>query len=682
MPAEQALAEARKRSGPSHGSGGGGHLAFRARLEESAAFLGPVALIGGLALAGGGYELSDRHVAGLVVWLVVVGLLVLGVASRAILARPFYWAAGLILGLAIWSALSSLWSGSVELSVAEADRVLVYLGVFLAAFLLAQTDQRRQRFGEGIGVAITGVVLLALATRLLPHVFSLSAEDTSGSRLFYPLHYWNANALFCAMAVPLLLWLSRRSLVGFLRPLAAGAIPPVVLTLYFTYSRGGILVIVVATACLLALSSDRLWMLGTVLIGAICSVPSLLYVGTHPSIGNFVPDGSLVGEGLVTLLLIAAGSGVAAALFLAQRRAEQKRGATVARALAISRDRRVLRGIGIATLVVLVVLGIAVGGRAWNKFSSADLGVTAAGTGHIGEVTSGGRVQFWEVALEAFGEKPLLGTGAGTYQFSWNQHRPLDMVVHNAHSLYLQPLAELGVVGGALVLGMVLFLLWVGFSAWRAASGRQRELYAVLLSVSLAFAVGSAFDWFWQIAGVGAVFFLTSGALVAARCAQIWHADGERPLRQRSALTVAGLAIAWLSMLALVGPLLVDYELTASNNAVVAGNPYNAVEHANTARSIEPWAASPYRQLGLLAEAQGVTAEERGDQAVAQSEYAEAIHRLDQAIARENNNWTLYFDRGRAEYRAGDEAAAQADLAEAKRLNPLEACLGEGFESC
>jgi hypothetical protein len=682
MPAEQALAEARKRSGPSHGSGDGGHLAFRARLEESAAFLGPVALIGGLALAGGGYELSDRHVAGLIVWLVIVGLLVLGVASRAILARPFYWATGLILGLAIWSALSSLWSGSVELSVTEADRVLVYLGVFLAAFLLAQTDQRRQRFGEGIGIGITGVVLLALATRLLPHVFSLSAEDTSGSRLFYPLHYWNANALFCAMAVPLLLWLSRRSLVAFLRPFAAGAIPLVVLTLYFTYSRGGILVVVVATACLLALSSDRLWMLGTVLIGAICSVPSLLYVGTHSSIGNFVSDGSLVGEGLVTLLLILAGSAVAVALFWAQRRAEQKRGAAVARALAISRDRRVLRGIGIAILVVLVVLGITVGSRAWSKFSSADLGVSAAGTAHISEVTSGGRVQFWEVALEAFGEKPLLGHGAGTYQFSWNQLRPIAMPVKDAHSLYLQPLAELGVLGGALVIGMVLFLLWVGVSAWRAASGRQRELYAVLLSISLAFALGAAFDWFWEIADVGAVFFLATGALVAARCAQIWHADGERPLRQRSGLTVAGLAIAWLSMLALIGPLLVNYELTASNNAIAAGNAFNAVEHANTARSIEPWAASPYRQLGLLAEAQGEAAAEQGDEATAKIEYAEAIHRYDQAISHENDNWALYFDRARAEHRSGDEEAAQADLTEAKRLNPLEACLAEGFEGC
>jgi O-antigen ligase len=673
MPAEQALAEARRRSGPSHGAGNDAHLVFRARLEEGAAFLGPVALIGGLALAGGGYELDDRHVAGLIVWLVVVALLVLGAAGRAILARPFHWASGLILGLAVWSAISSLWSGSVELSVAEVDRVLVYLGIFLAAFLVAQTDRRRQRFGEGIAVAVVGVVLLALASRLLPHVFDLSSEKSNGSRLFYPLQYWNAVGLFCAMSGPLLLWLSRRAEAGALRAFGAGAIPSIVLALYFTFSRGGILVLVVATALLLVLSPDRLWMLGTIVVGALCGVPAILYAASHSYIANNAPGSQLASQGLVTLLILAAGTAVALAVFWAQRRSERGHGANVTRALAISRDPRVLRGIGIAVLVVLVIGGIAFGGRAWHKFASADVGeVSAAGNAHLGEVTSGGRVQFWEVALEAFGEKPILGHGAGTYQFSWNQDRPLAMVVHNAHSLYLQAFAELGIVGGVLVLAMVLFLLWTGFAAWRAASGRQRELYAVLLAVAFAFALGAAFDWFWQIAGVGAVFFLATGALVAARCGQVWRARSSEGAREgqvpRYGLVIAGLAVAWLSMLALVGPLLVDHEINQSTKLAQEEKIPNAIEHADTARKIEPWAASPYRQLGLLAELQG--------------DYPEAIHRYDQAIDRESNNWTLYYIRARAEHAAGQKAAAAADLAEAQRLNPLEECLTKGYEGC
>ena len=675
MPAEQALAEARRRTGPS----GGGHLAFRARLEESAAFLAPVALIGGLALAGGGYELSDRHVAGLIVWLVVVALLVLGAAGRALIARPFFWASGLILGLAIWSAISSLWSGSIELSVTEADRVLVYLGVFLAAFLLAQTDQRRQRFGEGIAFAITGVILLSLASRLLPGVFDLSAEVSGGPKLRYPLVYWNAIGIFCAMAGPLLLWMSRRSLVTGLRWAAAGVIPAVLLALYLTYSRGGIAVLVVSTVLLLALSRDRLWMLATVLCGVLGALPAVLYVGSHNPIANNVQESTLNGEGLVTLALIAAGTLLALALYWAVRRAEQRPPRPVTRALELSRDKRVLRGIGIVALLALVVAGIAVGGRAWDRFSSADLAVPAQPGEHLGEVSSGGRVQFWEVALEAFGEEPLLGHGAGTYQFSWDQHRPLNMTVHNAHSLYLQPLAELGILGGILTLAMVLVLLGVGVSAWRGASGRQRELYAVLLSVSLAFALGAAFDWFWQIAVIGSVFFMATGALVAARCGQLWRARAAarararieadaNPESRRFGLTIVGLAVAWLTMLALIGPLLVDHEIHESNSAAGRQELESAVSHAETARSIEPWAATPYLQLGLLAQAKG--------------EYPLAIERLGEAIDREDHNWVLYYLRAKAQHLAGENKAAQTDLEEAKRLNPLETCLAEGFEAC
>jgi hypothetical protein len=160
MPAEQALRKAQRKAGPGRGHGSRGSESWRARLEESAALIIPVLLLFGLALAGGGFELSDRHVAGLATWLLVVAMLVLGGAGRIALGRTFYLATGLIAALALFSALSSSWSGSIELSVIEADRVVVYLGFFALALLLAQTEQSRQRFGEGIAIALIGVALL------------------------------------------------------------------------------------------------------------------------------------------------------------------------------------------------------------------------------------------------------------------------------------------------------------------------------------------------------------------------------------------------------------------------------------------------------------------------------------------------------------------------------------------
>ena len=55
---------------------------------------------------------------------------------------------------------------------------------------------------------------------------------------------------------------------------------------------------------------------------------------------------------------------------------------------------------------------------------------------------------------------------------------------------------------------------------------------------------------------------------------------------------------------------------------------------------------------------------------------------MGQAIDREEGNWVLYYLRARIEHKGGNEEGARADLEEAKRLNPEEKCLEEGFEGC
>jgi O-Antigen ligase len=633
--------------------------------------ISPLVLLLGLALAGGGFDLSDRHLAGLAVWLLVVGMLALGAAGRASLGRTFYWATGLIGALALFSALSFLWSGSIELSVIEADRVLVYLGFFLAAFLIAQTGERRQRFGEGIAIALIAIALLALASRLLPDLLSVSQGSEAGARLAYPLGYWNGNGVVFGIAIGMALWLSRRAISPILRWFAVASVPAVLLALYFTYSRGGLLATAIACGCLIALSHDRLWLLATLAIGALGAVPAVLAVQGYNSLAENLDDSHIAGQGLKVMLILAAGSLLATVLFAGLERLERRQGRLTDRALAVSRNPRLLKGIALGAALLAIAAALAVGGRAWDQFSSPDLQPPSSSAAHITQLSGNGRDEFWRVAVDAFEEKPVLGHGAGTYRLSWYQLRDEAVPNTDAHSLYLQAFAELGLVGGLLVLALVGTILWTGFAAWRGAQGVRRDLYAALLGACLAFAVCSAIDWFWQIAVIGAIFFLAAGVLVAARCTQLVRlraAGNGHEERRRFGLTVAGLGIAWISAVALVGPLLVDREIDASNAAVVDGNLPSAVSHAENARKIEPWATSPYKQLGLLAEREG--------------NYPKAIDQLDKAIDREEDNWLLYYLRARVQNRAGDGAAAQADLRQAKRLNPEEECLYDGFEGC
>jgi O-antigen ligase len=670
MSTEQTLT-ARWKGGPSSGQSDAS-LAFRGRLDQTAALLAPIVLVVGLALAGGGFDVSDRHIAGLGAWLVVVAMLVFGSASGATLARPAYWTIGLVASLALLSALSSFWSGSIELSVTEADRVLVYLGIFLAAFLVAQTSERRQRFAEGLAIAVTLVALLGLASRLLPHVLDVSNALGTGPRLRYPLGYWNANGVVCATAIAMLLWTSRQASWNVMRWLSVGAMPAVLLTLYFTYSRGGLLALVVGVACLLALSKDRLWLLGTFAGAAAGVVPAILAVQDRRDLADNLASQAAVDQGVTVLLILLAGTALTLLAFAGLRWVERRDGRFTGKAVAISRSPTLLRGVGLAVLVAAIGLAIFAGGEAWRQFSSPDLYFPEDPSQHFSQLSGAGRHDFWRVSLDAFGENPILGHGAGTYVFSWQALRSIELPVHDAHSLYLEPFAELGLVGGLLVVAIVLMLLWYAFSAWRAAADPHRDRYAALLAVMLIFAIGAAFDWIWEIATMGAIFFLAAGVMVGVRCEQL---AADRGLEQGAAgggkrygFAVVGLAVAWIAAIALIGPLLVDREIRASQNAAADGNLGLAIDHADNARSIEPWAASPYVQLGQLA--------------ALQEDYPTAIARLTDAIEREEDNWQWYYLRSKAEHEADDEAAAQKDLERARELNPEAKCLREEEWTC
>jgi len=631
--------------------------------------LAPVALIGGLALAGGGFDVSTRHIAGLAVWLVVVALLVFGAGSAVKPERPLYWAGGLIVCLSLLCALSSLWSGSVELSVIEADRIAVYLGFFVATFLIAQTDERRQRFAEGLAITVAAIAILGIISRLLPHVLYVGSSLGAGPRLNYPLGYWNANGALLGIGVALLLWSSRRATWSVLRWFSTAAIPICLLALYLTYSRGGLLAFAVACICLIALSHDRLWLLATLAIGILGAVPAVLAVQGRDELALNLGEATARAQGVTVFLILLAGVALSLLLTAALHWEERREGALSGRAVAVSRNPRVLRSIALVGALLAIAAGIAVGGRAWHQFTSRDVQFPNNPQAHFTAFGSTGRDDFYKAAVEAFEEEPIVGHGAGTYQFSWEKLRDTRRPAHDAHSLYLESFAELGLIGGLLVLATIGWLLWCAYGAWRNAAEPQRERYAVLLATMLAFAVSAAFDWFWEIPALGAFFFLSAGIVVAARCGQI-AADPRREQtaateNRRFGLTVATMVIAWVSAVALVGPLLVEREIESSQAAVTREDLGAAFDHAETARSIEPWAASPYVQLGLLAERQG--------------EYPRAGAYFGNAIDREDRNWQWYYLRSRVEHEGGEDAAAIEDLKRARELNPNEKCLQGGW---
>src|SRR4029079_18318484 len=116
--------------------------------------------------------------------------------------------------------------------------------------------------------------------------------------------------------------------------------------------------------------------------------------------------------------------------------------------------------------------------------------------------TASGRIEYWKSALDAFKDHPIVGLGAGEFATYWTEHGSLSQPVTNAHSLFIASLAELGIVGAALICCLFLVPGIAGLRrglALRRADPRGLEVgvmaAALAMLVSGAVSAAGGLEW-------------------------------------------------------------------------------------------------------------------------------------------------------------------------------------------
>jgi O-antigen ligase len=84
------------------------------------------------------------------------------------------------------------------------------------------------------------------------------------------------------------------------------------------------------------------------------------------------------------------------------------------------------------------------------------------------------------------------GSGAGTFGNTWAQHRTTQDFVQDAHSLYLETLDEVGIVGFVLLVDVILVIL---VATAPRARGPGRPVHAAAFAVMLIWALHAGIDW-------------------------------------------------------------------------------------------------------------------------------------------------------------------------------------------
>ncbi len=489
-------------------------------LGVTALMLLPGALIVFTGFDAGGYFPTSTAIAAIVLAQILLVRIVQAPRPFAGLAPSTLVAIAALALYALMTLLSALWSHSGGRALIEFDRAWLYLLILVLFGTIRPSERSLRWFVRGVVLGVAIICLAGLISRLLPDVWH-TAPDVANQRLSYPVTYWNTLGLLAALGIVLAFHLSctlaeRRPV----RILAAALVPLLAATLFFTFSRGAMAAGAIGLAVYVLAARPR-----GLLSGALASAPGtvvLLVAAYHANLLDTVDPTTPAAVSQGHRLALAAGvcaivCGGLRLLFAIVLDPRLRQSAGRPRMSARTRRRA-----GVGIVAAIAVGSIALGlphalAQDWSRFiggapthgSSGDL------RQRLSDPSNDGRTELWRVALHGFAASPLHGWGAGTYQTIWDQQRSRFAFVINAHSLYLQAMAELGIPG--LLLLLILLGAVLGGLVARARGGSSRSLYGALLATGVVWALRAGVDWDWEMPVVTLVFFAAAGLALSPR---------------------------------------------------------------------------------------------------------------------------------------------------------------------
>ncbi len=541
-----------------------------------------------LACAAGGIDLGDglggRGPTAAFVALLVAAPVAAWAAwaardTLALRSGPALAALGGTAGLAVWTACSIGWSSAPDLSWIEANRTALALAALVIGLGLgALLPGAPAKLGVGLSVAAVPPVVWALAVKVAPTV---AGSNTDLARLQDPIGAWNGLALLAVLAVPGALWVAgRASPPRWARPLAAAWLSVLGVTVLLTYSRSGLLALAVAVLVVLWLGDGRRRVLLTLLAAAAgAALPAAYGLTDHALTTDELAASARRSAGLGLGWRLVLGMAVAAALALLVP-------AVIRRLPPVRPLRRWVPPAAAVVLVVLVVGAVVAGGRGGAAGGSA----VGNDPNRLTSLEANNRGDWWAQAERGWRAAPLIGQGAGTFPLIDRRERNDGndaLLARDPHQLELKLLAELGVVGLAL---LALGIGGVGWGAARAVRRTHDPALALPAAVGLAFLAQSQLDWTWSIPALSVPAYAAGGVLLAAA------AVGPARSRRASWGWPAAAALTAAALVAMASSLLPWWsarETSSGWDALARGRAATALDDARLARDLNPVSLGP-----------------------------------------------------------------------------------------
>jgi O-Antigen ligase len=581
-------------------------------------------------------------------------LCVMVVAGRraSLGSRAANVALALFAAFAAFNLLSLLWAGSRAGALEAGGQLLLYLA---AAWVIALLPWRGRSASAFLGAWALGVALMCVGFLIAALGTSNVAHYVFDARWQQPTGYANTAAALPAMAFwPALMLSARRRTPRALQVLFLATAVFLLDFSLLAQSRAMFVVMLLVLPLFVLWASDRLRVLTRLVAVALASAVALNAVfgviraadGHHPIapaiehaarwIGVSVAAAALLGLGLVAI--------------------ESSYRPSLG---TVKVSRLAGRGIAIALLGGLLGLAVARGGslphyvsHEWHAFKAppTNTGEKASYT-RLGTLTSDKRYDYWRVALDAFGDHPVAGVGAGNFERVYTVRRHYPKHSRSPHDIWMRSLSETGVFGTALLAGTIVAVL-VGLLTMRRRLDDDRKLIvAACVAVGAYFVGHASFDWLELMPAVG-----VPGVALPFLALTLSGAPPPPAIRRRGLLSISAVALSAAAIVALLAPYL-SYEYTNAALANARAHPRAARRDAHRAASLNPLSPSPRYAEGVIAMGQG--------------RYVVAERAFRRALSTERS-WYPYLEFALLDARTGRFAQARAEIAQARRLNPLD----------
>ncbi len=595
---------------------------------------------------------------------VPAGLALVVALTGGLIARPprLNGPTRLLLGglgaLALWSLLSALWAESIEQAIVNGNRLIVY--VVLAGVLLVLV--RDNRIAAAVVAVVAATVLVVAGVTLAQMLGSAPADLFVAGRLDGPLGYINGQASFYLIGFWACLAVAEQRRFPLAGGIALGGATVLGCLLLLSQSRGVAVACAVSCLVVMCLVPGRLrraWALLLVGAAGVLAGPALVDVYQAGSAGAV--DAPVANAAARAALL--AGLGVAivwAAVGFAAAR--------------IPRLRELSSPVGVAVLLAggIALLGVAaleqerIRRTADEQYTAfVRLGVEPQGSSAA--VTPGSRLvsgagtryDYWRIAWGAWKDHPIVGLGAGGYDRPYFLERATVEDIRQPHSIELQMLSELGLVGAAMLSLALAGLAWGAWRASRAArSSPTRGLLAVAgVGAVVSWTVHTSVDWIHLLPGVTGLALVAAVLLARAGDPAEAPANSVGARRARPVVVaVIGLGLA-LACVSLSRQGLAEHFRSSAQDALAA-RPADALRDADRSLRLDPEAVeSYYVKAAALARF---------------NEPAAARAALQEAVRREPRRFVTWALLGDLAVRTDDFRAARDAYGRAHALNPLD----------